>query len=412
MALVHDVVPDRYDLSVADLVYALGDDRAKAFLAGDLAKFPSLSHQLDVARGQLAEIAPGDDLYSNWLVAIRELARPITGTQPGFFSSEAGRDLRVDSVAAAYGQLKHDYVLVAGEPYSSFGCAIPDGYVEPVPAAYAALARYAERARAGAAVIDPRDRTGVAAYFGRVAAILQVLRTISDDELAGRALTAAEKRWLGQIAEMGFTDDGDMTGRPPTYTGWYFDLYYGREEDGMRGATFIADFFTSPTGIQYVGATAPRLGVFVVDTNGGPRAMVGPVAHAYEVKTPLGARLTDETAMTASGVRDPWTTAYTLPGAPPPPSLAVRREEDGEHALVFTSDRDLGMATIKLLDHHRLPFKTLRLKLARGDTRVKVARRPALGAIYIEAGAWRDFVVAGTYGEIEQTWGARPPQDP
>ena len=83
------------------------------------------------------------------------------------------------------------------------------------------------------------------------------------------------------VAELSVNRSVEMTGYPPMYTGWYFDLFFARQDDGMRGADFIADYFTSADGIAYVGAAAPRLGVFVVDTNGSPRAFVGPVARSY-----------------------------------------------------------------------------------------------------------------------------------
>ena len=59
--------------------------------------------------------------------------------------TELGKDLRMSTIAAAYGQLKHDFVLVAGEPYAQFGCEIPDGYVEPAAGAYGGLYQYAVR---------------------------------------------------------------------------------------------------------------------------------------------------------------------------------------------------------------------------------------------------------------------------
>jgi hypothetical protein len=62
-------------------------------------------------------------------------------------------------------------------------------------------------------------------------------------------------------------------------------------------------------GVAYVGATAPGLGIFVVDASGPPRAMVGPVAHAYEVFGPLAARYTDETAWTLARRDEPWAAA-------------------------------------------------------------------------------------------------------
>src|SRR5262249_60090628 len=115
--------------------------------------------------------------------------------------------------------------------------------------------------------------------------------------LAGRPLTAAEKRWIGMVSELTQDRSEDVTGFPPMYLGWYFDLFLEREADGMRGADFVADYYTSvEEGIAYVGATAPRLGVFVVDVGGAPRAFVGPVGRAYEGHGPLADRLTHEAA--------------------------------------------------------------------------------------------------------------------
>src|SRR6185295_8583163 len=110
-----------------------------------------------------------------------------------------------------------------------FGCAIPDGYVEPVPAAYDALIEYARRGSAVAALVDPRDRTGAQAHFARVAATLRVLRAIVDDELANRPLSARAKRWLGMVSELSIDTSQDITGHPPVYSGWYFDLFPSAE---------------------------------------------------------------------------------------------------------------------------------------------------------------------------------------
>src|SRR5262249_24291169 len=143
-----------------------------------------------------------------------------------YVTGEAGADLRLNTIAAAYGQLKHNYVLVAGQPYAEFGCQIPDGYVEPVPAAYAALIEYAARGARLAALLDPGDGVGVRAHFERVGQVLRVLRAIVDDEIAGRALTGAERRWLGMVAEIDVDRAVEITGHPPMYTGWYFDLFF------------------------------------------------------------------------------------------------------------------------------------------------------------------------------------------
>ena len=127
MPLVNGAVPGRDRLGIADVAYAFGLDRAKTYLAKDLAAFPTLGGQLEVARAEIASTPAGDDLYGAWLAAIRALARTPDGALPSFLAGEAGQDLKLNTIAAAYGQLKHNYVLVAGQPYAEFGCAIPTG---------------------------------------------------------------------------------------------------------------------------------------------------------------------------------------------------------------------------------------------------------------------------------------------
>jgi Protein of unknown function (DUF3160) len=408
MLLVNSAVPDRHWPDVADVAYTFGLDRAKTYLAKDLAAFPTLNNQLEAARAQMANTPVGDDLYSAWLAAIRALAKAPVGTLPSFLNGEAGEDLRLNTIAAAYGQLKHNYVLVAGQPYADFGCEIPDGYVEPVPATYDALIAYAGRGAELAALLDPEEGTGVRAHFARVGQVLRVLHAIVDDELAGRALTGAERRWLGMVAELSLDLGAQTTGYPPMYTGWYFDLFLDRQADGMRGTDYIADYFTSQEGVAYVGATAPRLGIFVVDTGGPPRAFVGPVARAYEVHGPLGARYSDETARTLAQRDEPWAAGYTIPAAAPPSSLQLRYDAEARQ-FVLTSDRALGRATIKALDHHHLAVETVRTMVKKGETRVAIKKKRIAG-VSVRVGEFRDFVAADTYGGIRGQWGTPPPE--
>src|SRR4029078_13150099 len=113
--LVNSAVPDRHWPGVANVAYTFGLDRAKSYLANDLAAFPTLNSQLEAARAQVASTPVGDDLYSAWLTAIRALAEAPGGSLPSFLIGEAGQDLRLNTIAAAYGKLKHNYVLVAGQ---------------------------------------------------------------------------------------------------------------------------------------------------------------------------------------------------------------------------------------------------------------------------------------------------------
>lgn len=74
----------------------------------------------------------------------------------------------------------------------------------------------------------------------------------------------------------------------------------GRSHDG--GAS------TNEGRVAYVGAGQPRMGVFVVDANGPPRAMVGLVARGFESVGGIDKRLTD--AEVAHGPARPGRTGF------------------------------------------------------------------------------------------------------
>lgn len=402
MPVVHGAVANRKMVQSADVAYSFGLDHAKRYLAGDLTRFPGLAEGLEAARAIASKAPDGPDLYAAWYAAIRALGKKPDGALPSFLASEVGDDLRMNTVTAAFGQLKHNYVLMAGQPYSEFGCEIPDGYVEPAPAAYDALIAYAERGAALASELDAEGWTK--AYFDRLAATLRVLRAIVDDELANRPLSAVQKQWLGMVAELGVDKTVETTGYPPTYAGWYLDLFPDAERDGMRGAGFVADYFTSAEeGIAYVGASAPRMAIFVVDTGGAPRAFVGPIARGYEVHTPLTTRLTDDTAAQLTAVEEPWAASYTVAVKAAAPRLRVHLDRE-TGTLTLTAPAALGAATIKALDHHRVAIAQQRVTIGEGETEVRFGKRAKIGAVYVQIGAWRDWVVGDSYDEINGAW--------
>jgi hypothetical protein len=108
--------------------------------------------------------------------------------------------------------------------------------------------------------------------------------------------------------------------------------------DAFRRASLASDVATSTVhGVAtHVGATQPRLGVFVVDTGGGPRVVVGPVARAFERLLPANGRMTD---MDARQLRPPlaaWEKSYLAPGMPPP---ALSFEPRGDEVIVWGEAR-------------------------------------------------------------------------
>ena len=375
--LAHGELPGRHQIHGGDLAYVLGHDRGRAHLAQDLARHPGLGAALEQARAIVARAPRGDDLYSAWLDAILALGKRPDGAAPSFMATEAFADLRVNSAIAAYAQLRHDHVLIAGQAYGEGGCEIPDGFVEPAPAVYDAIAAYADLGArqvgllgAGAGAASAR------AYFERLGRIARVLAAIARIELAGQPLPAEALRWLSMVVEIQpYGSDGR-----PTYTGWYFDLFEDRA-DGIARPDLIADFFTSDAGVGYVGAGAPRLGVFVVDTGGAPRAVIGPTAAAYEHHG-AGARLTDDAALQLPA-RDrlaPWAARFTAP-APPAPAFQATLDwesagDDSFQVMAIDALQPIPSLTIQLLDHHRLPIAQVTRSIPKGKSKVRL---PGLG---------------------------------
>lgn len=350
--LVHAELPLRYDIGAGDIGYFLGQHRAKRYLATDFANFPELPAKLEEARAIASKPVGNDDLYSAWFSAIRDLAKPPAGVVPSFMETEAFADLRLNTTIAAYGQLRHNYVLMAGEPYEEGGCEIPDAYIEPALATYDALIAYADRGARLLPALDPKDAIKAKEYFVTLGHTLRVLRAIAAAELANEPLSPAAQRFLGMVVEM----LPASTESPPSFTGWYFDLFRKREGEALEDPSFLADYYTSWNSgrVAYVGATRPRLGIFVVDTGGPPRAFIGPVARAFETHAPLTARLGDADVPKAQK-DDPWAVSYTLDAAPQVP-LAIHRLDQNRAgwSWVFEahSTRALGPVTLEVLDHH------------------------------------------------------------
>jgi hypothetical protein len=338
---------------------------------------------------RLAAAPRTDDLYTAWLDAIRALGRPVEGALPSFARTTAYADLRYNTTLAAYAQLRHNHVLVAGQPYGESGCKIPDGYVEPAPSVFDALARYADLGARQIGTLTPAS--AVRDYFVRLGTIARVLAAISRIELAGQPLPDEAQRFLGMVSEIG---PHGSDGRP-TYTGWYFDLFIDRE-DAIAQADLIADYVTMPRGVGYLGVASPVLAIFAVDTGGGPRAMIGPVARAYE-HWGHGRRLDDEAArqLPPAARRSPWTASY-LAAAPPRPRFRVQLREDRNDRkyIVISAARPLGVLTIEELDHNRVPVQRITRRITAGTTWIRFKEKDSNSfrpLLHFQLGSWHGW---------------------
>ena len=377
--LVHSEIVDRHMLTPFDLAFMLGHDRAKTYLADDLAKYGNLATQLATARRIAAGPSTSEDLYGPWLTAIRNLAVVPAGATPSVMRTPAFQDHRINGAIAAYAQIRHANVLTVGQGYDEGGCEIPDAYVDPVPDVYDALADYARRGKALAPIVDADGKLRVADYFGRLERTLGVLSKISRMELTGDPLPVEAQRWLDLVVEL---RPYGGTGGPPSFTGWWFDLFRLRQE-GLGPATLIADTFTSSydNTILYVGTHEPQMGMFVVDTGGPRRVVVGPVAQSFSHVGPLAKRLADADVRSNLGTA-PWAKTYRIEENAPPPLLVVQRDlGDGDkptsHATFdVKSTRTLGPVTIEALDHHRRPYASQTLAVGTKVTTFRVPKAP------------------------------------
>jgi hypothetical protein len=419
--LVHAEVPDRYLLQGLDLAYALGHDRARHHLEEELARFANLGPQLERARTLLRRDFSSEDLYGAWLRGVRAISAPLPGATPSFMDTPAFSDLRLNTALAGLGQLRHNYVLLAAQSYSEGGCQIPDAYLDPAVPVYDALIEYATRGAAAATLLDAADRSGARAYFSQLQKTLQVLRAIALAELANQPLSSAARSFLGMVAEM----TPESTGREPTFTGWYFDLFRRRQEEALKDAAFITDIFTAGdgSGIAYLGARPPTLGIFVIDTGGPPRLAVGPVATAYQARGAMAPRLSDSTADQARAER-PWAKSYSA--APPvEPSLSVDGHvcEPGEidkgqppaGSVTLTARARVGPVTVELIDHHYARVAGQTRDIGPGTTRLQlmpVGKNARLvQGIAVRAGAWSMRWLRGamscsfaeSYGKLRQS---------
>lgn len=382
-----------------ELGYMLGSDRAATYTR-------DADKPMRRARKDLAAARLGGDLYSAWLTAIRALAKTPAGAKPRFMGTEAFADLRLNSILTSYGQLRHNHVLVAAQAYDQGGCEIPDGYVEPAPEAYLALAEYAKRGAATARLLDPKGGAEAIRYFTRVEKLMRVLAQISREELAGKPLSTDTRRFLAMIVERRVAKAVGYGGSFPvaTFDGWYLDLF-PNIETGLQSPAFISDVATydreGKRGIHYLGAKAPRLGVFVVDTGGKPRVMIGPVARGFQHTGPHTDRIADDDVPRLT-VDEPWAASYTVAAAAVPEySVQFRRagasidglrvpppDEPADNVVRITSKHAHGAATIELLDHHFVKMAEITTTITAGTVDVTIPAQPQpVEALRIRVGA-------------------------
>jgi Protein of unknown function (DUF3160) len=272
-----------------DLLHELGDDayvtKGKALGYDDV--LSGLKKEYD---GLKAEDW-NRNLYWSWLYALKPLLAEYGAGYPTFMTTTAYQTKSLNTALASWAQLRHDTILYAKQSYTmakpgSAGTPPPPpppvhGYVEPLAEFYArllALSRMTTEGLTEMKVLDQAATTRLTEFEK----ILERLLAISEKELADKALTADDYRYIEHFAE---SLEGVVVPRS------------ARGESQAMKTTLVADVHTDQnSGSVLEEATGyVDLGVFVYRQPDGSLVIgAGPVLSYYEFKHPMADRLTDE----------------------------------------------------------------------------------------------------------------------
>ncbi len=312
--VVYDRVPDqprRMMPSPLDAAFAaLSNDQAAELLAPELSTYERSGYPSALAQTRLlADAHPTEfwdgNLYNQWLSALRQLSPNATSSAEGaeqlfpVARTEAWGRRLLNAQLASWAQLRHDTILYAKQSYTGgASCDFPDGYVDPYPKFYAALASFGARGQALVSGLDLKGPTGARAssYFQELSSVMTRLQAIAEHQRSGAELTPAMLDFINEAVVV-----QDVCGGGVLESGWYkrlfFDVFSAAEADPT-----IADVHTQPTDaggtpvghVLHVGTGAPRLMVVVAEGCSGPRAYAGLASSYREVITKDFERLTDE----------------------------------------------------------------------------------------------------------------------
>ena len=347
--------------SPLDVMYVLGNDRAKTHLQAELTRY-NYQESLD----SLRTLVEGYDAtfwtsstYNRWLNSLRALnVNTINSAYPQAMRTSAWADKMLHTQLASWAQLRHDNILYAKQSFTMILCEYPAGYVEPYPAFYTAVQDYAragyealtsldlttarkakqvlrqlENADSGINWLFPDDvstlRDKVLAYFKHLEYVATMLQTMAEKELRVEPFNEKEETFIRDTAVLQ-KKNSKMCGEPPLeiWNGWYPQLFPWEDES----PALIADIHTNhntklaPPSILHVATGSVAAMILIANTDEGPTMYVGPSFTYYEVieKGEAGtppARLTDEDwkwrlHKNPSPTPPNWTTSFRLPASP------------------------------------------------------------------------------------------------
>ncbi len=347
--------------SPLDVMYVLGNERAKTHLQTELTQYGYLEN-LDSLRALVKNYAPTfwtSSTYNRWLNSLRALNVNSTGSKyPQAMQTAAWADKMLHTQLASWAQLRHDNILYIKQSFS-FGitCEYPAGYVEPYPAFYAAVRDYAqvgydtfmsldlttdEKAQQVLSQIEnlpAKDYFSnvdwilpdnvlikALAYFRHLKYVATMLQTMAEKELRLEPFNETEEDFIKNttILQRESVGCGEIR---EEWQGWYPQLFPWQDESPV----LIADIHTNPNtepplappSILHVATGSVAAMILIADTDEGPTMYVGPSFTYYEIieKGEAGIHPTRQTdqdwkkLLQNNPIPPDWTTSFRLPTA-------------------------------------------------------------------------------------------------
>ena len=300
--------PPRMLPSTQDVLFALGNDASAQLLEPELDRY-GYAPNLSALRYLVDSYEPdfwNSTLYNGWLDAIRTLHSPTDRAGlPAFMQTGAWWQQKMNTQLAAWAQLRHDNLLYAKQSYTTgITCFFPYSYVEPVPAFYEAVSRFAQNAAERFEAVEGVGTSlaeNVARHFRFMGAINDTLAVIAHKERDHAPLDAPEQQFLRRMLR-----EKNTCG--PVIDGWYPRLFYNDKDRSKLPDLVVADIHTAPTDqfgamvgwVLHAGTGPLNMAVVTAELPGeGLLSFIGPVMSYYEHVSTNFERLTDEMWQTA-----------------------------------------------------------------------------------------------------------------
>ena len=249
------------------------------------------------------------NFYNLWLSALRTLspAADLTSTDlsglPALATTEPWGRRLLNTQLGSWAELRHDTLLYAKQSYTGVpACGFPDVYVEPYPAFYRALGKYAAAGSRMAEQLSeekPELAQRITDYFALLTSATALLGDMAERELRGEPFSEAQLAFINDAVRVERQPAGCASIDVPD--GWYARLFFDPQKS-IEFEPTMADVHTQPADeggnlvgrVLHVGTSYPRLLVTTVDTCQGPRAYAGVVFAYHELVTNDFERLTDQ----------------------------------------------------------------------------------------------------------------------